>query len=34
MFSKKAIRIIGIITAIAMIVPMCIGIVMMFTGVN
>lgn len=34
MFSKKTIRIICMVTAIAMIVPICIGIVSMFTGVN
>lgn len=34
MFSKKAIRIICMITAIAIAVPICIGIVAMLTGVN
>lgn len=34
MFSKRAIRIICMVTAIAIVVPICIGIVAMFTGVN
>lgn len=34
MFSKKAIRIICLVTAIAMVVPICIGIVYMLAGVN
>jgi hypothetical protein len=34
MFSKRAIRIICLVTAVAMIVPIAIGVVSMFTGVN
>ncbi|MCI5605477.1 MAG: hypothetical protein MR413_07510, partial [Clostridia bacterium] len=34
MFSKKAMRIICLVVAIAMFVPICISIVAMFTGVN
>lgn len=34
MFSKKAIRIICLVTAIAMVVPIGIGIASMFMGVN
>lgn len=34
MFSKKAIRIICLVTAVAMLVPICIGIVSMFMSVN
>lgn len=32
--SKKAIRIICLVTAVAMLVPICIGIVSMFMGLN
>ena len=34
MFSKKAIRIICLVVAVAMLVPICIGIAYMFIGVN
>ena len=34
MFSKQTIRIICLVTAIAMVVPICIGIISMFAGVN
>lgn len=34
MFSKKTLRIICLITAIAMLVPVCIGIVSMLMSVN
>lgn len=34
MFSKKAIRIICLVTAIAMVVPICIGVAYMFMGIN
>lgn len=34
MFSKKTIRIICLVTAIAMVVPIYIGIISMFAGVN
>ena len=34
MFSKKTIRIICLVTAIAMVVTICIGIIIMFAGVN
>lgn len=34
MFSKKTIRIICLVTVIAMVVPICIGIISMFAGVN
>lgn len=32
--SKKTIRIICLVTAIAMVVPICIGIASMFMGIN
>lgn len=34
MFSKKTIRIICLVTAIAMLVPICIGVIYMLAGVN
>lgn len=34
MFSKKAIRIICLVVAVAMLVPICIGIAYMFIGGN
>lgn len=34
MFSKKTIRIICLVVAIAIIIPFCIGIVSMLTGVQ
>lgn len=34
MMSKKTIRIICLVTAVVMIVPICIGIVSMFAGMN
>lgn len=34
MFSKKTIRIICLVTAVAMVVPICIGIVSILLGMN
>lgn len=34
MFSKKTIRIICLVTAVAMLVPICIGVIAMFAGMN
>lgn len=34
MFSKKTMRIICIVIAVAMVIPICIGIVSMFMGLN
>lgn len=34
MFSKKTIRIICLVVAVAMLVPICIGIAAMFIGLN
>ncbi len=34
MFSKKTMRIICIVIAVAMVIPICIGVVSMFMGLN
>ncbi len=34
MFSKKTVRIICLVTAIAMFVPICIGVIYMIAGIN
>ncbi len=34
MFSKKTIRIICVVTAIAMLIPICISVVYMLAGIN
>lgn len=34
MFSKKTMRIICIVIAVAMVIPICIGVVFMFMGLN
>lgn len=34
MFSKKVMRIICIVIAVAMVIPICIGVVSMFMGLN